>query len=221
MSTEKTILEELKNRDIPNALYKSIFPILEKNLDRVRFVKSFYGLKDIFYFEEIGLEIYDFPFFLSLNCQPTLTEEDKHKNISSIYENAITDVDEIIRKMIHFFANTNKTLFIQAAVKETKLTNDDMWKVFHHMKDYPDKEPFEIMTRMYQYPDWYTAEYGEEIALFENSFSLLKELEKKNILSLINTLKIKIDSSLEKNDMENVSVLVKELKKLEAHKQKI
>lgn len=221
MNTEKSILEELKKRDIPDALYKRIFPILEKHLDRICFVKSFVGLTDVFYFEEIGLEIYDFPFFLSLDCQPTFNKEDMYKNISSVYENAITDVDEIIRKMQNFFSNTKKTLYIQAAVIETKLTNDDMWKAFHQMKDNPDKAPTEIMTKMYKYPNWYKAEYGEKIALFENSFSLLKEFEKKNISSLINSLKIEIDSSLEKNDIENVTILVKELKKLEAQKQKI
>lgn len=221
LNTEQIILDALKNRDIPEVLSKSIFPILEKHLERIKFVKSFVGLKDILYLEEIGLEIYDFPFFLSLGCVPIFTDEDKYKNISSVYENAITDVDEVIRQLKNFFSKSNKTLYIQVAVKENKLTNDDMWRVFHHMKEKPDKEPFELMTKMYKFPEWYQADYGEDIALFENSITLLKEIERKNITEMIEKLRSKIDISLERNDLENVSSLVKELKKLEIHKKTI
>lgn len=215
LNKQQIIIDELKKRNIPSEVKKTIFPMVEQYIDRIQFVKSFVGLKDILYFEELEVEFFDFPFFLSLNCQTVnASGGNKHESISSVYENAITDLDEIVRKLKFFFEETNRTLFIEVAFTENILNNDDMWRVYHRMNDEFEKEPFEIMVRMYRYPEWYDADFGESVAVFEDSIFALKQMEKIKLSSTIKELEEKINIALENDDLENLAILVQELKTL-------
>ncbi|WP_088363960.1 hypothetical protein [Bacillus cereus] len=215
MNSNLTIITELKNRNIPSDVKNKIIPILEKNINRIEFVKNFVGLKDILYFEELEIGFFDYPFFLSLDCKNTKsTLSNKHENIASIYENAITDLNEIIKQLQAFFDDNNRTLYIDTAFKENILTNDDMWHVYHIMNEEKDKEPYEIIMKMYSYPDWYNVKFGEEVAIFENSLSLLKQLENIHLNNEIEQLEAEINKALENDDVVNLPILVKKLKKL-------
>lgn len=215
LNKTKIIIEELKKRNTPSEIKQTIFPIVEQYIDRIQFVKSFVGLKDILYFEELDVDFFDFPFFLSLNCQ-TLSSNggDKHASIASVYENAITDAEEIVRKLKHFFEETNRILFFEVAFSENVLSNDDMWQVYHNMNEETDKEPFEIMTKMYRYPEWYDVEFGENVAILEDSLTVLKQMDNINTLATIKELEEEINKALENDDAALFSSLVKELKVL-------
>lgn len=215
LDKKQMIINELKNRDIPLEVKQSILSILEKYTDRVQFVKNFVGLKDILYIEELSVEFFDFPVFLSLNCQTmNLKQANKYEMISSVYENAITDMDEIVRNIKRFFEETNRILFIEVAFIENILTNDDMWKVFHQMNNEVEKEPFELMVRFYRYPEWYDGEYGETVAAFEESLQMLKIIENAYISKTIISLEKKINKFLELNELKKLPSLVNELKTL-------
>lgn len=215
MNKQQIIIEELKKRNIPSEVIKVIFPMVEQYIDRIQFVKSYVGLKDILYFEELEVDFFDFPFFLSLNCQTlSATTGDKHEIIASVYENSITDIEEIQRKLKFFFEETNKTLFIVVAFTENILSNDDMWKVFHRMSDEMDKEPFEIMTKIYHYPTWYDVEFGEKVAVLEDSLSMLKQLETIELVKSIKEVEELINIALEKNDLDSLPTLAEQLKTL-------
>ncbi len=217
---QKLILSELKKRNIPTEVKQLIIPILEKNLDRIQFVKSFVGLRDILYFEELDVDFFDFPFFLSLDCQTLAsTGGNKHESITSVYENAITDADEIVRKLNYLFRETKRKLYIEIAFSENILSNDDMWKVYHQMGTETDKEPFEIMVKMYEYPKWYDVEYGQDIALLEDSLSALKRIERIKVTSAIREMEADINTAFENNDAKVFSELVKELKVLKKQAQ--
>ncbi|MED2737812.1 hypothetical protein [Bacillus toyonensis] len=215
MNSNLTIIAELKNRNIPSDVKNNILPILEKNINRIEFVKNFVGLKDILYFEELEIGYFDYPFFLSVNCKnskSTLTN--KHENIASIYENAVTDSKEIVKQLQTFFEENNRTLYIDTVFKENILSNDDMWRVYHKMSEEKGKEPYEIMMKMYNYPEWYNVRFGDEVAIFENSLSLLKQLENIHLNNEIELLEAKINKALENDEVDELPILVKKLKKL-------
>jgi len=215
LNKTKIIIEELKKRNIPSEIKNTIFPLVEQYIDRIQFVKSFVGLKDILYFEELDVDFFDFPFFLSLNCQTLSTNGgNKHESIASVYENAITDVEEIVRKLKYFFEETNRILFFEVAFSENVLSNDDMWEVYHRMNEETDKEPFEIMTKMYRYPEWYDVEFGENVAILEESLSLLKQMDNLYITSSIKKLEEEINKALEEDNAPLFTTLVKQLKAL-------
>lgn len=215
MNSNLTIIAELKKRNIPSEVKNNILPILEKNINRIEFVKNFVGLKDILYFEELEIGYFDYPFFLSVNCKNSKSKlTSKHENIASIYENAVTDFKEIVKQLQTFFEESNRTLYIDTVFKENILTNDDMWRVYHKMNEEKEKEPYEIMMKMYNYPEWYNARFGDEVAIFENSLSLLKQLENIHIKNEIELLEAKINKALENDEVEQLPILVNKLKKL-------
>lgn len=215
MNNNKIIIDQLKQRNIPSEVREIIFPMLEKNIERIQFVKSFVGLKDILYLEELEVEFFDFPFFLSLNCKTfPPSGGTKHESLASVYENAITDIKEIARKLQFFFEETNNILFIESAFQENVLTNDDMWKVYYKMSEESEKEPFEIMTRMYRYPEWYNVEYGDNVAIFEESITLLKKIDNQQINEEIKSLEREINKALEENRLDELPSLVSKLKTL-------
>lgn len=216
MHTNQTILNKLENRNLPTEVRNKILPILRENMNRIQFVKNFVGLKDVLYFEELTMNLSDFPIFVSLNCPIKEAGNDKYELITAVYENATTDTEEIVRKLELFFDDTNRTLFVDVAFEENLLTNDDMWEIFHEMENELEKEPFELMVRKYRYPEWYQAEFGDRISILENSLEMLHVINNHQITQKIKQLEEDINHVLENGTMEEFRSLVSELKQLKS-----
>lgn len=203
--TKQTIINELKNRQFDNFVFETILPILEVNLEQISFVKNYYGLNNVLYIEEQGLDLLDFPMFLSIN-------KDAGPNASnSISQNSVSSLKLIEQGLTDFFANSKATLYVEVTFIENILDNDAMWSVFHQLKNNRNKEPYEIMSRAYKYPDWYNAPYSESINLFENSFSTMKSFEKHRIEQNIFEINKLINIALSNGDFESLEHLRSQL----------
>ena len=202
------IINNLKLRNFSKDIKQKILPILEKNADKIVFIREMQGLRDVLYFEEKNLEFYDFPVFVSLNAETRVTsssgETDLYGKYAEIYNNAVTDTREIVKKVEDFFTSTKRTLFIEIGFQENELSNDEMWEVFHTMDSDSGKEPFQIMSAMYKYPEWYIVQNTNTFTLIEDSIFYLNKLETYFIKEEIHSLSKSIDLFLSQGDFVSI-----------------
>jgi hypothetical protein len=218
------IINNLKKRNFSKDIKQKILPILEKNAEKIVFIREMQGLRDVLYFEEKNLEFYDFPVFVSLNAETRVAtasgESDLYGNYAEIYNNAITDTREIVKQIEDFFSSTKRTLFIEIGFQENELSNDEMWEVFHTMTVNKAKEPFQIMSSMYKYPEWYIVQNTNTFALIEDSIFYLNKLEEHFINEEINSLNKSIDLFLSDGDFISIQNTKNQIKILQIQKEK-
>jgi hypothetical protein len=218
------IINNLKKRNFSKDIKQKILPILEKNAEKIVFIREMQGLRDVLYFEEKNLEFYDFPVFVSLNAETRVAtasgESDLYGNYAEIYNNAITDTREIVKQIEDFFSSTKRTLFIEIGFQENELSNDEMWEVFHTMTENKAKEPFQIMSSMYKYPEWYIVQNTNTFALIEDSIFYLNKLEEHFINEEINSLNKSIDLFLSDGDFISIQNTKNQIKILQIQKEK-
>jgi hypothetical protein len=202
-----TIVQHLKKRNFPKEVRDKVLPILEKYPNNIIFVRDISGLRDVLYFEEKGMEFYDFPLFVSLNTEVHAhqnSSEDASDNYSELYNNAVTDATEIQRQLETFLRDSNRPLFVEIAFTENVLNNDDMWSVFHRLLVETDASPILLMKELYSFPDWYEVKENQDFALLEDTIFYLHTVEAHLLIDEIIRLQDSIDHLLLNSEFEKI-----------------
>lgn len=214
MKLNQYLLNKIKERTFPEDV-NDIFMLLESNLHRIEFVKSIIGLKNVLYLEEDSLDIEDYPYFLSLGLD--FDPNDKHEAFSVLYEQAISDKEEILFQLKKFFSSGEQTLYIEIGFAETVLSNDDMFKVREHMKKDKTLEPFEVVNKLRKFPEWYEAKLAEEISVQDELFSTLYQYEHYLASDLLLSVEAQLNESLDQNDKIKFNELIHFYQDLKKH----
>jgi hypothetical protein len=211
-------VQHLKKRNFPKEVRDKVLPILEKYPNNIIFVRDISGLRDVLYFEEKGMEFYDFPLFVSLNTEVHALQnssEDLYENFSELYNNAVTDASEVQRQLETFLRDSNRPLFVEIAFTENVLNNDDMWSVFHRLQAEKNSLPIILMKEMYSFPDWYDVKENQDFALLEDTIFYIHTIEAHLLIDEIIRLQDSIDNLLLSSEFEKIKITKELIVKLE------
>lgn len=196
--------------------YKEILPllnILEKNLDRVEFVKDGLYLENFVFIAEQGaIEFEDNPFYGCFNVD--VVEDNDEMSYLSMKRSMIDDLKQICKNVEKKIKEEDKKIYVWIAFKESTLSQTDMFIVMEKLKSKSEKSPFEAKAKLRKYPKWFTAQMPLEILAEEKQVNALKECQ--NELNETNKKEIleQINNSIKNNDKELFAVLCSKYNKI-------
>ena len=189
---------------------KDVYPILElieKNLQRVEFVKDHMGLKNFVFLAEKDATKFEFPYFACFNLD--IRENDEAHNFVSMNESLIYDLKEIHKDIQKFFSDEEGVMYVEIGFKESVPNQEDRFRVYQLLKKKEVMDIQEAIAKVRKFPDWYKAKFSRDV-LDENELLEQLELAEKQLLKQLKIDLIEqINEALSNNDEETFVALSK------------
>lgn len=202
------IIKEQLYIEIP--FKETIFDLIERNLNRIEFVKDHIGLQDFLFLAEKGNYYKDDVFLISnaqVNKENTLEENEKEALV--VYE---MHPFMIISKLKDFFSQTNRVLAIGIGFKNTEPTKEEFSSIEFSFKMGLIYSKLDVYReiRIKKFPRWYRdsallpIEFNKKYITYSIS---KKELSKEELFE-------KIDESITNQNEKEFLKYSKQLKEL-------
>lgn len=121
---KQQVWEKIKEREYEIPFKEEVFSLIEQNLSRVQFIKDHIGLRDVLFFSEVGTEkFFSSTLFVALDVE---TEKNKsmEQNEEAFYKKYKDEPTKVMEELTHFFAHTERILYIGIGFIET--TNPEL-----------------------------------------------------------------------------------------------
>jgi len=209
--TKKEVWQKIKKRPINFPLKNDVIALIERNFDRVEFVKDHVGVRDFLFIAEETENISAFTsnLFTAINvaCEKDYSFK---KNLELFLYKYNGDVVTSLNNLTELFETTKRTLYIGIGFKESQKIDEAKFTEEILSGKYQTQE--EALKVIRKFPDWY-ASYAKDprdinfITVKAEKFitDVLKPLEKSHITAQINNILLKNPLS------DNDKVLLKNL----------
>lgn len=170
---KKIAWEYLKQKDFQFPFSEKVLALIEENLHRVQFVNDHIGVRDFLFISEDDT-FYTSNFFVAIDVECE-KEYSYQKNLELMLRKYIDYPVEAYQKLVHFFTNTNRTLYVGVGFVESIFINMDKYE--EKLEEGLSEE--EALKQLRNFPDWYKA-----VALDPDNISYLSAKAEKYINNL-------------------------------------
>lgn len=170
--------------------------LVNKNLDRIEFVKDGIGLRDFLFVAMKDTEGFAYDIYCTLDVKVDPSEP---FNVKSKRMEESVEYRELVclQKIEHFFKHTNRTLYIGLGFKENLMYSEEDLKEIIGYEENPIMNEEEIIKRR-KFPKWYS-----EVSRFPDEIFYLSKYVEIYLFDYLNK--------------EEREVLLKEMKKANNH----
>lgn len=221
INKNEKIWEKVKERDFEFEFKNETFELIEKNLEKVEFIKDHVGLRDVLFLAETSTQgFFTSTFFAAFNvdADPSYSIEENEEAFAEAY---IDDPEIVFNELKNFFKEGKRKLFVGIGFEETtspelrnqkfksktptgeiqEITGLDLEII--RLLSTGEAETYQEASKMLRkFPEWYEVdtkmpEEVEQITVKKDEIDLAEK--KKQILQMI-------DESLDKGDKEGFLV---------------
>lgn len=205
---KQVVWSKIKERKYSSSIIEDIIKVIEKNFERIDFVKDHVGVRDFLFIAEEGTK-YAADFFTSINVECE-KEYSYLTNLRLWFKNNNANTDSAYKELVNFFDSTDRTLYIGIGFKESEVYLKEELAEEILSQKYEVEE--EILKKLRKFPKWFEefAKWPEDI----NFITVKAERYIKNVLRPMEkeVLKGKIDEILSKETLSNTDkVLLKSI----------
>lgn len=196
---EKRVLQRLKYQGLEMEFESELFELLEKNVNRIKFVKDNVYARDLLFVTIKKVDGYENNVSLSLNTDANMNRTFS-ENLQISRNGIITGELVIINELKKFFEENERLLFVYIGFSESLQLNVDSLEEAANMEMKTEVEVLKYERKNKQFPDWYknAAKLPEEIKVVP------KAVEDYVNLFLKETEKFRLKEVLKKYNKENV-----------------
>jgi len=194
---KKDIFHKIKSLSLPDEA-ALLLGLIEKNIQRIEYVKDHVGLRDFLFIAEKEAKGYEFGIFACFDVD--IVYGDKEHNLLAMNDCLIEDVRDIYYKLDDFFKNSDRILYVGIGFANSAPTPEDHFRIFHAMESNEIDDPMEALVKMRRFPEWYIAKFPQEVEENEKLLTRL-QLVQEQMDKLVHQERIKqIDLALKQND---------------------
>jgi hypothetical protein len=181
---EKRVLQRLKYQGLEMEFESELFELLEKNVNRIKFVKDNVYARDLLFVTIKKVDGYENNVSLSLNTDANMNRTFS-ENLQISRNGIITGELVIINELKKFFEENERLLFVYIGFSESLQLNVDSLEEAANMEMKTEVEVLKYERKNKQFPDWYknAAKLPEEIKVVPKAVEdyvnlFLKETER-------------------------------------------
>ena len=151
------MLQRIVDEGLELRFEKRMTDLLEKNLDRIEFVRDGIGLRDFLFISQAGIDSsngFSSPLFLVKDIDVELTDSFEVKEEKYMYNMEFSE-EIILKSLKEFFLNTNRTLYIGIGFEENldfDKSDYSRWTIKSKTTGHPVSY-FQRLERLF--PTWY------------------------------------------------------------------
>lgn len=192
---------------------EDIFEILNKHTDRLVFVKSSQGLRNILFLREKNAKSFNDDCFL------VLSQESTRETGRFFKDGLIYNLDTIVTKLNSFFSSSEEKLYIEIGFVCTHPNQEILMKTFQTINEDKTRDAHNVMLSYLKYPDWYEeCEHAYDIIEVNKRMFEMEKLDQKLNIMAINDYRNKIDEALLNDDVVSFKLYSEKLMKLTSEK---
>lgn len=208
---KKDIFHKIKSLSLPDEA-SILLSLIEKNINRIEYVKDHLGLKDFLFIAEKESHVYEFNIFACFDVD--VVYGDKEHNFLAMNDCLLEDVRDIYYKLDDFFKYSDRILYVGIGFADSAPTPEDHFQIFNAMERNEIDDPMEALVKMRRFPDWYVAKFPQEVEEAEKLMDRLRVLQNQMKLVVIEDKLRQIDIALKHNDQTKFKDLSREFSEI-------
>lgn len=189
-----------------------ILHLMEKNINRIEFVKDHLGIRDFVFLAEREAQFIEYPYFACFDLD--IIEDDEAHNFVSMNKSIIYDLKEIYKNAEHFFENSEAILYVEIGFKESIPTEEDRFRAYELLKSKEVTDIQEAKLKLRKFPLWYDAKFSKDVQNWINLYAQLEKIDVKLLSRIKQDVRKGLDLALLENDEEKFIILSTRYKKI-------